>query len=139
MSKMVRHACGHEESHSLFGSFAAEIDRQVAQLTKRICPECQKLARASALEAAADAIGGLDLHELHGSARQIAWANDIRAKRITELIKAKATRPTIEKVAAISNAQWWIDNRRLKRAEFLNSSLSSAPCAISEGGMAGND
>lgn len=84
-----------------------------------VCPTCySKAMRAAerakidaATEAAREQIGDMNFSELEGSEKQIAWAEDIRARAAAICKKAGAT----EKFWALFNektsAKWWIDNR----------------------------
>lgn len=97
-----------------------------AERTITICPDCENAEReerASELSAQAAEAG---MPELEGSAKQIAWAEDIREKFISETGRAieiykkhesakhkagviEATRAYILK--NMSSAHWWIEHR----------------------------
>lgn len=95
----ITHTCGHDERIELFGK-TSERERRIEWLQERPCTECWKKERAAEAEArrnkeaamiveklgndAADAVNALSnaTCTLEGSAKQVAWAEDIRAKCI---------------------------------------------------------
>lgn len=145
----ITHACGHDERIELFGK-TSERERRIEWLQERSCTECWKKERAAEAEArknkeaamiveklgndAADAVNALSnaTCTLEGSAKQVAWANDIRAKCIAQIldqvrklvasIPAKATaqqsavfatgcNAATSTIANETSAAWWIENR----------------------------
>lgn len=145
----VTHACGHDERIELFGK-TSERERRIEWLQERPCMECWKKERAAEAEArknkeaamivealgndAAEAVNALSnaTCTLEGSAKQVAWAEDIRTKCIDQLlgqvrnlvarIPGKATAQQSATFAARRNAiasmianetsaAWWIENR----------------------------
>lgn len=145
----VTHACGHDERIELFGK-TSERERRIEWLQERPCMECWKKERAAEAEArknkevamivealgndAAEAVNALSnaTCTLEGSAKQVAWAEDIRTKCIDQLlsqvrnlvarIPGKATAQQSAAFAARCNAiasmianetsaAWWIENR----------------------------
>jgi hypothetical protein len=80
----ITYSCGHTGEIQLFGKMD-ERDRKIAWLEREgLCPECYKARKeqehAEATEKAKQETADLDLPELTGSERQIAWAETIRAK-----------------------------------------------------------
>lgn len=145
----ITHTCGHDERIELFGK-TSERERRIEWLQERPCTECWKKERAAEAEArknkeaamiveklgndAADAVNALSnaTCTLEGSAKQVAWAEDIRTKCIAQAIDqlrdlvaripAKATTRQSAALAAHCNAiaslianktsaAWWIENR----------------------------
>lgn len=145
----ITHTCGHDERIELFGK-TSERERRIEWLQERPCTECWKKERAAEAEArrnkeaamiveklgndAADAVNALSnaTCTLEGSAKQVAWAEDIRSKCIAQAldqlrdlvarIPAKATTRQSAALAAHCNAiaslianktsaAWWIENR----------------------------
>ncbi|MCB4887065.1 hypothetical protein KZO96_04135 [Bifidobacterium pseudocatenulatum] len=145
----ITHTCGHDERIELFGK-TSERERRIEWLQERPCTECWKKERAAEAEArknkeaamiveklgndAAEAINALShaTCTLEGSAKQVAWAEDIRAKCIAQAfdqarntvarIPGKATAQQSAAFAARCNAiastianktsaAWWIENR----------------------------
>lgn len=145
----ITHACGHDERIELFGK-TSERERRIEWLQERPCTECWKKERAAEAEArrnkeaamiveklgndSADAVNALSnaTCTLEGSAKQVAWAEDIRTKCIAQAldqlrdlvarIPAKVTARQSAALAAHCNAiaslianktsaAWWIDNR----------------------------
>lgn len=145
----ITHTCGHDERIELFGK-TSERERRIEWLQERPCTECWKKERAAEAEArmdkeaamigekldndAAEAVNAISNASctLEGSAKQVAWAEDIRAKCITEIIdrlhnlvarihgKATSQQPAeftvrCKAIASVianeTSAAWWIDNR----------------------------
>ncbi|UDG89411.1 hypothetical protein KYE73_05535 [Bifidobacterium pseudocatenulatum] len=145
----ITHTCGHDERIELFGK-TSERERRIEWLQERPCTECWKKERAAEAEArkdkeaamiaeklgndAADAVNALSnaTCTLEGSAKQVAWAEDIRSKCVAQAlnqvcdfvarIPGKATAQQSAVFAARCNAvaslianktsaAWWIDNR----------------------------
>lgn len=114
----VTYSCGHDGEVNLLGPHA-ERERKLAWYQEvAVCPDCYR-ARQQA-EAAKITEG---LVELTGTEKQVAWANDLRARLIRELNerypsagKDKEKRDKLFALlpAAINErpeAKWWIDNR----------------------------
>lgn len=145
----ITHTCGHDERIELFGK-TSERERRIEWLQERPCTECWKKEREAEAEArrnkeaamiveklgsdAADAINAIfnAACTLEGSAKQVAWAEDIRVKCVTEIIdrlhnlvaripgkltaqqSAEFTVRCNAYASVIANetsAAWWIDNR----------------------------
>ena len=145
----ISHTCGHDERIELFGP-TRERERRIEWLQERPCTECWKKERAAEAEArknkeaamivekfgsdAAEALNALSNASctLEGSAKQVAWAEDIRAKCIAEIIDrlhslvaripGKVTaqqsadftvrcKAIASVIANETSAAWWIDNR----------------------------
>jgi len=114
----ITHSCGHTVTHNIVGTNAhGERDRREQQLTSQVCAECY---RAEQTAAAVEANAGLPA--LSGSAKQIAWAESIRAKAVASLEEARAQMNSehplaakagelVDGVLAQSEARYWIDNR----------------------------
>lgn len=145
----ITHTCGHDERIELFGK-TSERESRIEWLQERPCTECWKKERKAEAEArknkeaamiveklgndAADAINAISnaTRTLEGSAKQVAWAEDIRAKCVTEIldrlhnlvarIPGKATaqqsaeftarcKAIASVIANETSAAWWIENR----------------------------
>lgn len=145
----ITHTCGHDERIELFGK-TSERERRIEWLQERPCTECWKKERAAEAEArknkeaamiveklgndAADAVNALSNASctLEGSAKQVAWAEDIRSKciaraldRLSDLVSRLPGEATAQQSAALAarcnavasvianetSAAWWIDNR----------------------------
>lgn len=145
----ISHTCGHDERIELFGP-TRERERRIEWLQERPCTKCWKKERAAEAEArknkeaamiveklgddAAEALNAIPnaACKLVGSSRQIMWAEDIRARCVTEIIDqlhnlvarvpGKATaqlsaeftvrcRAYASVIANETSAAWWIDNR----------------------------
>lgn len=116
MSTIVTHSCGHQQTHALFGTFAADIEREARRLARRTCSACYKENRTRAAEADTALLLDLPLAPLEGSDKQVSWADTIRAKRIAALHKAGAD---VAALAAQRQAKWWIDHRDAADGDLL--------------------
>lgn len=112
----ITYKCGHTEEMQLFGKMN-DRDRKIAWYATQDCPEC----KAAAARAAAKERG---LVELEGTAKQVVWAEQIRAKflelseQIKKQLETKAEDPRVLELFAVlddaksnSKASFWIDNR----------------------------
>jgi hypothetical protein len=136
----VTHKCGCEVTHQLYGKHT-DRDSKLEWLKTQPCWECEKKARA---EAAAAKNAGMP--ELTGSEKQIAWAEQIRAKQIDQLNQATAKMNTrdqvltdapdkielydltvkvIDDIKNETSAKWWIENRDCSGIELLNRTLKT--------------
>ena len=115
------HRCGHEQHHSVYRTFAAEADREVEKLAKRVCTSCWRAAKLAAEQAEAQSDGVAPdlgtLAALTGSAKQVEWAQTIRATRIASLRRAGHHNSAL--LATVSEAKWWIDNRGRHDTDLL--------------------
>ena len=107
----ITHTCGHDERIELFGK-TSERERRIEWLQERPCTECWKKERAAEAEArrnkeaamiveklgndAADAVNALSnaTCTLEGSAKQVAWAEDIRSADASGYHRLSKVRPT---------------------------------------------
>lgn len=115
----ITHSCGHEHEYSLFGRHS-ERDRKIEWLEGQDCPACRRKAEEEAAKAATE---GMELAQLIGSPKQIAWAETIRGNAIDNMGTRDTTGctpgtckwiPDNERralAARIRTARWWIDNR----------------------------
>ncbi|WP_454887267.1 hypothetical protein [Sphingomonas oryzagri] len=116
MNTIVTHSCGHQQSHALFGTFAADIEREARRLARRTCAACYREKRTHAAQADTVLLLDLPLASLEGSDKQVSWAETIRARRIAALIKAAGD---VAPLAGRRDAKWWIDHRDAADAELL--------------------
>ena len=80
-----------------------------------ICDECKERLRSEELEAATAKTSEMDLPELTGTEKQIAWAVKIRVGLLEKIDHEKLSQAEIEAVEKVcaekTAAGWWIDNR----------------------------
>lgn len=88
-----------------------------------ICPECWKKEKeAEKAEALRQATEGITLSGLVGSAKQVAWAKDIREKFILKSaeksaginkpsVKAKYDKLRKKTLQEMTSASWWIEHQ----------------------------
>jgi hypothetical protein len=138
MKAIVTRACGHQEQVTIYGPYKTRESRLEYEATK-LCSECyraQKAAeQAAAKDEVAEVIARLGLPELEGTPKQIAWASDIRANRVRQLLdEARAIGKTKEEFVAAyqatvrgdyvrralceTSAAAWIDSRELSLKEW---------------------
>lgn len=73
----ITHTCGHDETVQIYGTNVhGERERKAAWLESKPCRDCEREALRE------ENLGGAV--ELTGSDKQVAWANDLRAKAIAE-------------------------------------------------------
>lgn len=145
----ISHTCGHDERIELFGP-TRDRESRIEWLQGRPCTECRRKEREAEAEARRDREAAMIVEKLgddaaealnaisdasctlEGSAKQVAWAEDIRAKCITEIIDrlhnlvaripgkvtaqlsadfAVRCRAFASVIADETSAAWWIDNR----------------------------
>lgn len=84
-----------------------------------VCPACYAKAMRAAERAKIDAataaareqIAEMQFSELEGSEKQIAWAEDIRARAAATCKKCGGSEKFWALFNAKKSAKWWIDNR----------------------------
>ena len=79
----VTYICGHENVVELFGPTRGR-DKKLERLAQMLCQDCY---RKQELGKAKEAGKEMGLPELHGTEKQIAWAEAIRASMIEDLRK----------------------------------------------------
>lgn len=96
MKYTVTYSCGHEEEIQLFGP-NKDRERRIAAFESQECPAC-RAAKAP---------------ELTGSAKQVAWAADIKAKGLPDVDENHAAMAVLvdRVVSSKDSAKWWIDHR----------------------------
>ena len=94
-----KYTCGHGgERYQVYGKMDGRA-RQLAAIEAYPCPECRKIeAEQQALAA------GLPL--LVGSPKQIAWASEIRERKLR-----LADQEMAAKLRPEASAKWWIEHR----------------------------
>ncbi len=120
MKVEITHICGHKSTRDIVGKMA-DRSRKAEWFASQPCYECK-----CAAEAAARAEANADMVALTGSAKQIAWAETIRAEA-RKVIDAKLGGATLNaaQTAAIAalwaqtDAGWWIERRHNGLNEWL--------------------
>jgi hypothetical protein len=93
----ITYACGHTEIKQIYKSMS-QRDAEVARLGQHDCPAC-RAAKANQASAAAG------LANLVGSAKQVAWAAEIRATQLTQLDSLIAHFTTLLETAAVESVR----------------------------------
>jgi len=93
-----KHNCGHDgDRYQAYGPHRNR-ERQLAAIEAQDCPDCRKAqAEKVSIET------GLPL--LVGSPKQIAWAAEIRERKL------RLCPELTEKLKPETSAKWWIENR----------------------------
>lgn len=103
------YACGHtsrELATPLLGMRTPSAQQRARRLD---CPDCYRAQREAARE---EATRDLDLPDLEGSERQVAWAQEIRARFAARIPAEHAQRDELlTHVRAQTSARWWIEHR----------------------------
>lgn len=124
----IRYACGHSTERQLYGKHA-ERDSYIAWAARQgSCDACRKQDTIKTCEGVEAEHG---LPALAGSDKQVAWARQIRADKLTAVTgffgRARPLTATPEQLADVDvkvaqtltalaskvEARWWIDNREL--------------------------
>lgn len=108
--------CGREFDHrkNCCNRAAAESYEEWARENITTCPDCWRQAKAEEeAEKVAEALkaAGVEMPELTGSPKQVAWAAGIRSKALKMFVDAGAKPAAFEKIAEKTESRWWIDNR----------------------------
>lgn len=114
----ITHTCGHDHEYQLYGKHT-ERDRKIAWLEGQDCPACKRAAEEEAAKAATE---GMELPELEGSVKQVAWANTIRAQFIEEARENEAITDVSKAIAVLTaetSAKEFIDWRNASVVDFL--------------------
>jgi hypothetical protein len=123
----VTRACGHTETVVLFGKTKDREWRLENVEPSKLCHECwqKELAeqREKENQEAAEAAREMNLPQLTGSEKQVAWAETIRQKILAnidtfihqEIREERRNDPklleAIEHIKSKTDASWWIDHR----------------------------
>lgn len=128
----INYSCGHTGREQIYGTNShGERDRKAEWLGSRPCEACRKRAReerfashAQDAAKAAEANRAAGCPALIGSAKQVAWAEEIRAEAIAHVDRiaddavrddpvrsGAAARRLREIVRRNDRAAWWIDHR----------------------------
>lgn len=115
----VTYACGHPGTVDLYGK-GSERERKLAWMENNmLCPDCYRAERRAK---AMDGIEALNLPDLTGTSKQIAWAETLRGEVFHELKdlekKAEKAAESDERTAEFltwlksqTDAKFWIDKR----------------------------
>ncbi|MEF2736057.1 MAG: hypothetical protein U0N15_02370 [Bifidobacterium choerinum] len=111
----IVHTCGHEETVQIYGTNVhGERTRKAEWLESKPCRECEREAlREKTLVGAA---------ELTGSDKQVAWANDLRAKAIDEARKLLAKLEADTRVSQADKDTWRANGENAIKAMLAETS-----------------
>lgn len=120
--ELVCECCGEKFVHTHFcnNRDAADSYEEWAKENIKVCSECysknkqaeEKAKQAEEKAKQKEAQSDLNLSELSGTEKQIAWAADIRRKAIAIVMnRVTLNEKFISAVNAKSEAKWWIENR----------------------------
>lgn len=127
----ITHNCGHVVTWQIVGP-TRDRPRRVAWLEGRDCDPCYRVARlaaskaagAVALEATADAA----MPPLQGTEKQVAWAEQLRAKALvwarepTQHIAASLLTQAIRRQ---TDAGWWCDRGRARSEDSARAAVGA--------------
>lgn len=125
----INHTCGHTETARLFGK-TTEREKRISWLESRKCTKCfaqeQQERFQKENQESAQKSQEMDLPQLVGSEKQIAWAESIRVKAINSkeniLLPLESVpkdkldiyvslKESLEELKSETSAKWWIENR----------------------------
>ena len=121
----ITYKCGHTDRVQIYGTNVhGECERKAAWYATILCPDCKRKTYENANEAAAQWCAAHDCVKLRGSVRQVAWAENIRAKVIEgyELLYADIPEDApqeyktdisekLRQFKSEDRANWWIECR----------------------------
>ncbi len=146
--------CGNQIT--IFGGNRKDTDRKAswAESEGFICEDCKENQRQEGNDKAAQANASAGLLELTGSEKQIAWAETIRAEKLSNIekaankefspLEAEAYYGDDQSMAAAqqshatrqlkqqTSASWWIDNRTTKVGHLLSQLFKQNPPVAKE-------
>ena len=131
----VKFSCGHVERVQLYGAEKERANKIKFFEENGMCPACYREYMQEKKEAEkAEKVSGIELVELEGSPKQIAWAEDIRADFFDTLKNKKWNENNSQemalKAAAIelfsgkASAKWWIENREKRFAVIMHEHIA---------------
>ncbi|HEX8413089.1 MAG TPA: hypothetical protein VF637_04295 [Sphingomicrobium sp.] len=138
MEQFITHACGHAQAHYLSG-FASQQERKARWLQTTKCRTCfiaeRQADQATAAVRDGAAIAHLELAQLSGSERQVAWATTIRTGRLATMVTdgPAEDQAALPACLAIADAKWWIDHRALSDTDLIAKANLCAGTACSAG------
>lgn len=124
----VTHSCGHTERYDLIGPHRSR-EWRLERMRRDLCPDCWRSERQRKNAEAAKFNRAIDLPPLVGTAKQIPWAESIRARKVeaidtllnspapdpysygAHLHRAEELPAALEWLYAQTSAAWWIDQR----------------------------
>lgn len=132
MTYDITYTCGHHGTVQLFGA-TPQREQRLRHLETMVCPDCEAKQKAERNAKAARAAKSAGLPDLVGTSKQTAWAETIRAEKLTALGRvmeeAQARSDGLQKpvdmqlltaacamVAAQDIAAWWIETRNMDGA-----------------------
>lgn len=109
-------SCGHDEEVTLYGKIKDREGKIKWFEENGLCKECYKAKMQEQNEKVWKAIEGeINLPELEGSEKQIAWATEIRKRSFVKVARAaineKTKKQAFERLAGQKKAAYWIDRR----------------------------
>lgn len=123
----VTRACGHNETVVLYGKSRDREWRLEQVEPSKLCYECYQKQLAEQREKenreAAEAARAMNLPQLTGTEKQVAWAETIRQKMLADIDKFVYGRikpehrndirikEPVRAIQAKTSASWWIDHR----------------------------
>jgi hypothetical protein len=104
------HKCGEEFViyKTCYNRREADNFEEYASKHYTVCKACHKKSED---DKAKEATVNIPLVALTGSDKQIAWANDIRAKAVANILRYNPKDAFFNLINAKTEARWWIDNR----------------------------
>ena len=114
----IRYTCGHTESIQLYGK-EVEREREISRREAGLCKECWIAEQRKAAEAVVASVKDSGLAPLVGSPKQVAWAEEIRARFFAEHGQKMAEGAAVNAYAAQfqeylknkEDAVYWIETR----------------------------
>ncbi len=144
----VTRSCGHTETIVLFGKLKNREWRLEKVEPSKLCTECYQAELARLREEenreAAEVAKEMNLPQLTGSEKQIAWAETIRQKMMADIdefiyksVKSEMRNDpklleAVEYIKGKTQARWWIDHRGMNMSYELRHLLEEAAKEVKE-------
>jgi hypothetical protein len=137
----ITYACGHTGDEQLYGPTKDRESYVVWAEDNKICPDCwqkkkeeERAARVAEQKATAEALREelqIDLPELEGTPKQIAWARDLLTQLIANEKIAWAIAHRLKSEKAL-RAKYWIDRRKWEEIDWARTCIRKQWDAIAE-------
>ena len=114
----VTYACGHTETIQLYGK-STDREKEIARLENRLCKKCYIAEQQEAVKEVVNSVKDFGLVPLVGSPKQVAWAEEIRARFFAEHGQNFAEGAAVNEYASafqtylkgVQEASYWIETR----------------------------
>jgi len=115
------HSCGHEGKVNLIGP-AKQRQWKIDRHFENVCTDCFLKQKSEENQKAMEESKKMELPELTGSEKQVAWANSIRLSMAAKIDSPKILDYLLKNE---TKASWWIENRNSINLERVTEKMES--------------